>query len=96
MTLQEFIKTTQLTNPPEGLSLALKALWYDVKGNWDRAHDFADSEHNPHNNWVHAYLHRVEGDRFNANYWYQRAGKDFPLVSLQAERDAIIEALLAI
>jgi hypothetical protein len=94
MTFKEFINSTHADVPPAGLHSSLIALWYDLKGNWDRAHDFADSEHNPENNWVHAYLHRVEGDDFNAGYWYRKAGKSFPRQSLEAEREAIIRELL--
>ena len=94
MNYQEFIESTKLTTPPNHLSLALTALWYDLKGNWDRAHDFADSDYGPECCWVHAYLHRVEGDRFNAGYWYKRARKDFPTQTLEEERTAMIKELL--
>lgn len=62
-------------NPPEGLSMCLQALWWDKKGNWDRAHDIAQEEGSREGDWIHAYLHRVEGDLGNAGYWYRRADK---------------------
>ena len=62
-------------NPPEGLSIYLQALWWDKKGDWDRSHDIAQDAGSKEGDWIHAYLHRVEGDLGNAGYWYRRAGK---------------------
>ncbi len=62
-------------NPPEGLSMCLQALWWDNKGDWDRAHEIAQEAGSREGDWIHAYLHRVEGDLGNAGYWYRRAGK---------------------
>jgi len=64
--------------PPPGLSPALQALWHDARGDWDQAHLCAQQEENQEGAWVHAYLHRKEGDRGNAGYWYARAGRTIP------------------
>jgi hypothetical protein len=82
--------------PPTGLSTALAALWWDVKGDWNRAHELvAADESGRVAAWVHAYLHRREGDASNARYWYARAGQPVPALPLDAEREAIAVALLA-
>lgn len=92
--LAEFRDSLQQSRPPEGLSLALQALWYDAKGNWDRAHELAQEREDAEGNWVHAYLHRVEGDEFNAGYWYRRAGRPFSPLSLEKEWEQIAGELL--
>ena len=73
---------------------ALQALWYAAKGDWDRAHELAQSAKGKSGDWVHAYLHRVEGDLSNAGYWYRRAGKPPHSGELAAEWDEIAAALL--
>lgn len=60
---------------PESWSRALQALWYDKKGDWDKAHRIVQSANDVDSAWVHAYLHRKEGDNSNARYWYSRSGK---------------------
>ena len=70
MTLEEFAKSDPLTH-----EAALRALWFALQGKWDAAHDIAQSDDSREGAWVHAYLHRVEGDTTNANYWYERAGR---------------------
>ena len=62
MDLETFKISTKREEPPEGLSVALEAMWYQSKGNWDEAHRLAQSESSPNARWVHAHLHRVEGD----------------------------------
>ncbi|WP_153800057.1 hypothetical protein [Foetidibacter luteolus] len=84
---------TQAT-PPAGVSVYLQSLWYDGKGDWDKAHSLVDSLEDKTACWVHAYLHRKEGDTWNADYWYRRAGKTRPSTSLQEEWEAIASALL--
>jgi hypothetical protein len=81
--------------PPSGLSLPLQALWTAAKGDWESAHDLAQSDEGPHGAWVHAYLHRVEGDLGNAEYWYRRAERPTCQGGLEAEWEAIAGALLA-
>lgn len=81
--------------PPQKLSIELKALWYDRAGNWHEAHDYVDGPSGKDPAWVHAYLHRVEGDDWNANYWYQRAGQSMPTeLSLEEEWEALVAYFL--
>jgi len=80
--------------PPEGLSVYLQALWYDGKGDWDRSHETIQDVPDSTASWIHAYLHRKEGDRSNAAYWYSRAGKTMPFSTLEEEWEQIAAALL--
>jgi len=82
--------------PPAGLSHGLQALWHDARGDWDRAHTGAQEEPGRDGAWVHAYLHRKEGDLGNAGYWYARAGRPMPArgVTLEAEWAELANALL--
>jgi hypothetical protein len=80
--------------PPTHLSQALQALWYDAKGDWQTAHEYAQAQEDAVGAWVHAYLHRKEGDLANASYWYRRAGRPTVSESLEAEWEAIVTALL--
>lgn len=81
---------------PTGLALAAQALWHDARGDWERAHICAQDDHSRDGSWVHAYLHRKEGDRGNAGYWYARAGRSMPPAntSLEAEWEEIARSLL--
>ena len=81
--------------PAPNLAAPLAALWWAAKGNWDRAHGIAQDEETPEAAWVHAYLHRVEGDIGNAGYWYRKAGKPVATGVLDAEWEEIARALLA-
>ncbi|MEO8713025.1 MAG: hypothetical protein ABI405_12920, partial [Parafilimonas sp.] len=73
----------------------LQALWYDAKGNWQKAHALIDSLDDKNSCWVHAYLHRKEGDISNADYWYRRADKQRPSATLQNEwKDITMQLLL--
>jgi hypothetical protein len=95
MTADEFSATLSDAAPPSGLHLALLALWWDGKGNWRRAHEHAqEDESDPVTAWVHAYLHRKEGDPSNAGYWYRRAGKHVATGDLNAEWRSIVTVLL--
>ena len=80
--------------PPLGVAPALAALWWGAKGDWERAHALVMDEGGKDCAWVHAYLHRVEGDLANARYWYGQAGKTPPAGRLLAEWDGIASALL--
>ncbi len=82
-----------VAEPPPGLSLAAQALWWDAKGDWNKAHQCAQEQEDETGAWVHAYLHRKEGDAANAGYWYRRAGKPAASVSLDDEWDTIARAL---
>ena len=95
MTLREFRESLSLENPPPGLGFALTGLWWDAKGDWTRAHESAQQDEGPDGSWVHAYLHRKEGDSANAVYWYRRAGKSPSHASLEEERVAITTSLLS-
>ena len=94
MDLAAFRATLSAAEPPPALSHALRALWLDARGNWDGAHDAAQAGEGGAGDWVHAYLHRKEGDNGNAAYWYRRAGKPVCRASLDEEWAAIAGALL--
>src|SRR5690554_7813622 len=95
MTFDEFQASLNSDSPPQGLDRALQALWYDAKGKWTEAHRLAQEEENATGAWVHAYLHRVEGDPANAAYWYRRANKPVSDASLADEWRDLVTALLA-
>jgi hypothetical protein len=80
--------------PPPDLSAPLAALWWAAKGDWDQAHRIVQDESSREAAWVHAYLHRVEGDLGNAGYWYRQAGQPAATDSLQAEWERIAATLL--
>ena len=80
--------------PPAGLSPALAGLWHAARGEWDRAHALVQDDDGADAAWVHALLHRIEGDLANAGYWYRRAGKPVAGGDLAAERRAIAAVLL--
>ena len=94
METAEFRASITDPEPPLGLSLPIQALWWDAKGDWARAHALVDSLETPEGMAVHAYLHRKEGEEWNANYWYQRVGKRFRRPSLDEEWQALVEGLL--
>ena len=81
--------------PPQHLGSILQALWWDRRGDWDRAHALVAEHDSADAAWVHAYLHRREGDDANARYWYRRAGKPAAVRALDAEWAEIAAALLA-
>jgi hypothetical protein len=85
MNIESFKETFALVTPDAQLSTILKSLWYDAKGDWKRAHDLVDQSPGLDAAWVHAYLHRKEGDSWNADYWYTRAKKTRPSCSLEEE-----------
>ena len=79
--------------PPPDLSAPLAALWWAAKGDWDQAHRIVQDESSREAAWVHAYLHRVEGDLGNAGYWYRQAGQPVATDLLEAEWQRIVDAL---
>ena len=85
MTFDEFRQSLTASEPPSGVTLALVGLWWDGKGDWTRAHEAAQQDEGRDGSWVHAYLHRKEGDQRNAAYWYGRAGKRVCRQPLDAE-----------
>ena len=94
MNLSTFKQTLTLEAPPGDLSEYLQALWWDAKGNWQKAHETIQDLPDKNAAWIHAYLHRKEGDTWNADYWYNRAGKKRPDNSLEEEWDRLVEVLL--
>ena len=96
MTFQEFKASLTGERPPEDLEASLQALWHQAKGDWDTAHHLAQEQSDEAGAWVHAHLHRVEGDNSNAAYWYRRAGKTPSSAPLQGEWEEIARALLAV
>lgn len=93
MTFEEFQQSTLQSVPPSDLEELLLALWEDARGNWDRAHEIAQAVSHWKGSWVHAYLHRKEGDIGNASCWYSRAGKTRSHLSLEDEWEEIARAL---
>ena len=93
MTTDEFRASLSTADPPT-VSAALRALWYDARGDWDAAHAAAQAIEDATGAWVHAYLHRKEGDLPNAAYWYRRAQQPVATDSLSAEWERIVTGLL--
>jgi hypothetical protein len=94
LTLAEFESTLASVDPPDAPPLLL-ALWYDARGDWNRAHTLAQDVDDEHGSLVHAYLHRKEGDLPNAGYWYRRAHRPVATDSLQSEWARIVSELLS-
>jgi hypothetical protein len=94
MTFDEFVNTLSGRTLPAGLHPLLKALWYDANGDWNRAHTIVQGVDGVDAAWVHAYLHRKEGDDANASYWYLRAEKEVAAIPLDEEWKKIARALL--
>jgi hypothetical protein len=97
MSFAEFAATVARDpQPPAAMSAALQALWQDARGDWARAHTLAQEDLTADGAWVHAYLHRKEGDLANATYWYARAGRSRPAddVTLPIEWEQIARELL--
>jgi hypothetical protein len=94
MTPSEFKRSLSSKKPPSGLASALVALWWAGNESWDKAHDIVMREDGKDCAWVHAYLHRVEGDRDNARYWYRQARREPATGDLASEWAAIVAVLL--
>ena len=90
MNYKSYQDSLKQNEPPAGLDPILLGLWYDAKGNWDKAHDLIDGTPAHGADWAHAYLHRKEGDQWNADYWYRRAGKSKPEITLEKEWEEIV------
>jgi hypothetical protein len=93
MKVQDFRNSLAQAAPADGLSVPLQALWWDAKGDWTRAHGLVDELETPDGMAVHAYLHRKEGVQWNAEYWYNRAGKRFHRPDLEDEWAALVEGI---
>jgi hypothetical protein len=95
MTPSEFSESISAPRPPGGLTPPIEALWWAAKGDWDKAHKIVMDDEGREAAWVHAYLHRVEGDLPNAGYWYRTAGKPVATGALEAEWYSIAAELLS-
>jgi hypothetical protein len=94
MTVDQLRETTGQAQPPAGLPLLAEALWWQAHGDWPRAHRIVDALTTPDGMWVHAYLHRCEGDLGNAGYWYRQAHRPRSSQTLDEEWREIAGALL--
>jgi hypothetical protein len=94
MTLADFRRSVSNAAPRAGVGAAVQALWWAAKGDWARAHALVMDDPGKDCAWVHAYLHRLEGDLGNAGYWYRQAGQVAAKDSLQAEWQRIAATLL--
>ncbi|CAN5208474.1 hypothetical protein BH11BAC6_BH11BAC6_00240 [soil metagenome] len=95
MNYESFVGSLTLVAPDADLTIYLQALWYDAKGDWEKAHTLIQDIEDKTAAWIHAYLHRKEGDLSNADYWYRKAGKNGTALSLQEEWENITKALLS-
>jgi hypothetical protein len=95
VTPTEFAASVARAAPPRDLAPPVEALWWAAKGEWETAHTIVMNDDSREAAWVHAYLHRVEGDLPNAGYWYSTAGKPVCANALESEWSAIVVALLA-
>jgi len=94
MTLTEFRDSLKQSSPPPELNNLLQSLWHDGKGDWETAHNVAQDINTREGSWIHAYLHRKEGDLGNASYWYHRANQPVSKKSLADEWEEIVKAFL--
>ena len=94
MSYDEYILSIENDSEPHGMNIYLQALWWDAKGSWPKAHSLINDLEDPTGCWVHAYLHRKEGDISNADYWYQKSGRKRPSGPLEEERKTIAMELL--
>jgi hypothetical protein len=95
MLFEDFQRSLEGVRPPEGVPILAAALWWDAKGDWARAHEIAQDVESADGAWVHAYLHRKEGDGGNAGYWYRQAGRPRSQAQFEAEWEDIVRAILA-
>ncbi len=94
MTFEEFQGLREDAEPPANLPELLQALLHDARGDWDEAHRIVQGVPSPDGSWVHAYLHRKEGDLGNAAHWYTRSGRPAAHGSLELEWERIARFLL--
>ena len=96
MTFESFSDSLKASDAPALLSVYMKALWHDKKGHWDKAHELIQEVEDVNAAWIHAYLHRKEGDIWNADYWYHRAKQERPVCSLEEEWENLCRSLLSL
>lgn len=94
MTYSEFISSLEHDLPPANIHHCLEALWHDAKNKWSMAHDLVDGPSDKLSARVHAFLHRKEGDLWNADFWYRRSGESRPDVSLEEEWEFLVKSIL--
>ena len=94
MNFEQFQTSIRPGATPPPADVYLQSLWYDANGDWHRAHQLIQDTNDNKAAWIHAYLHRKEGDVGNADYWYHRAGRKRPAVSLDEEWQDIVRACL--
>lgn len=94
MDIDDFKNTLNAGQPPDGIGPCLQALWLTAKDDWDGAHRIVQDQKSAEAAWVHAHLHRVEGDLANAGYWYRRAGRAQSSDDLPTEWSRIVGELL--
>ena len=94
MKIDDFLQSINEKVPPDQISETLQSLWWDKKGDWDKAHSIAQEIPTSQGSAVHAYLHREEGVLWNADYWYSRAGRKRPSLSLEDEWLELVEEML--
>ncbi len=90
-----FLNSIASEKPDAHISPYLESLWYDAKGNWDRAHKIIQDIDDKNAAWIHAYLHRKEGDISNADYWYFHAGRKRSTESLENEWIELVNAMIS-
>ena len=94
MTYDRFTQSLTDALPPKGITDLLTALWWEKKGDWDKAHIITQEIHTNDASLIHAYLHRREGDLSNANYWYRTAGVSAFIGGLNKEWGTLVKRLL--
>ncbi|MEP6747203.1 MAG: hypothetical protein ABJB86_05740 [Bacteroidota bacterium] len=94
MEFDEFSKSIISAEPPEMLNPYALAMWYDARGDWEAAHSIVQDLQDKTAARIHAYLHRKEGDTGNAGYWYSRAARQMPTVTVEKEWEEIVKAVL--
>ena len=92
--IDSFIRSLGTDDPPSGASPLLRAVWHALNGDWNAAHELAQAQDDAEGAWVHAWLHRIEGDLDNADYWYRRAGRPLRRGDTRDEGVEIARALL--
>ena len=94
MNQDDFKKSLVVNKLPENVNALLQSLWYDAKGNWEKSHDIISTLDTKDAALVHAYLHRKEGDQWNADYWYRMAGAKRKDISLEEEWDELVNRFI--
>ena len=94
MNFTQFLETLENDQPEHDWPDGLMAMWFDAVGDWEASHNIAQEMSSALGRWIHAYLHRKEGDEWNAGYWYRRANKTFPKCSLEDELEAIVCSII--